>query len=134
VHIDAGSGEVHLLAAAAGLRTLIGVAADGTILALSDQGALGRPTLVSPRGRVTELADPASRDERRNVAILGNESRAYAGGRTVIVDRSEHGFDVFLLAGGQRRDLTSCGDDACGQPALSSDSRRLVYIRSGSTR
>ena len=130
VHIDAATGEVRLLAAAAGLRKLIGVAPDGTILALSNQGPLGRPTLISPRGEVTVLAEPASQDDRRKVAILNNESRAYAGGRSLIVDRSEHGFDVFLLADGHRRDLTACGEDDCGQPALSSDNRRLVYIRS----
>jgi hypothetical protein len=134
VRIDGATGQARTIASDVHLRKLIGVAPDGTILALADEGALGRPALVSPSGEVSLSAAPDSRKERRDVAILNNESRAYVGDRGLIVDRSDHGFDVFLMTAGGRRNLTNCGTDACGQPALSNDGRQVVYIRSVAAR
>jgi hypothetical protein len=129
VRIDVATGQTRTIASDAHLRKLIGVAPDGTILALADEGALGRPALVSPSGEISVPAAPDSREERRDVAILNNESRAYSGNRGLIVDRSDQGFDVFLLTPGGRQNLTDCGTDVCGQPALSNDGRQAAYIR-----
>jgi len=134
VRIDVATGQARMIASDVHLRKLIGVAPDGTILALADEGALGQPALVSPSGEVRLYAAPDSRKERRDVAILNNESRAYAGDRGLIVDRSDHGFDVYLMTTGGRQNLTDCGTDACGQPALSNDGRQVVYIRGAAAR
>ena len=129
VRLDIATGQVGTLASDTRLRKLVGVAADGTILAVLEEGALGRPVMVSSAGTMSVMPAPETREERRNVALLSDESRAYSGDRTLVVDRSEHGFDVYLITSGGRRNITTCGEDACGQPALSNDGKSVVYIR-----
>ena len=55
-------------------------------------------------------------------------------GRELRVERSARGgrgFDVFLVSGNVARNLSDCGDDTCGQPSLSPQSQRALYIRAG---
>jgi hypothetical protein len=128
VRIDAASGATTSLADGPPLRKLVGVAADGTVLAVADGGPLGRPALIEADGKVVLLPEPAEREQRRDLGVLLSESRLYDGGRRLTVDRTpgtRGGFDVYLNG----QNLSRCGGDACGQPALSPDGRHVVFIR-----
>lgn len=121
---------------AGALRKLVGVAPDGTLLAILDEGRLGRPALITPEGDLTALPQPETRDEKRHLAILLGESRAYTGDRQLVVDRATvaalhrpKGFDVYLVTPDGRRNLSECGSDPCGQPSMSLAGDRVLYIR-----
>jgi len=78
------------------------------------------------------LPQPETDQERARVSMLLQENLAYAKGRQLIVRRSERGgrgYDVSLAAGDSVKNLSDCGDDACGQPSLSPDGRYVLYIR-----
>jgi hypothetical protein len=129
VRFDIASQQLQVVASDVHVKTLIGIA-DGILLAILAEGPLGRLAMISPAGQISALPAPKTEEELRTVAFLGNESRVYAGGRGLIVDRSDQGFDVFLVTGDDRRDVSNCGKDACGQPAMSDDAKQIVYIRS----
>lgn len=114
---------------------LIAVTAAGEVLALLDEGELGRLATISPSGTMNRLPAAKNREDRRRMAALASESRAYSGGIVLDLRRasgSQTGFDVFLVKDGSAADLTSCGDARCGQPSLSPDRDRLLYVRDDS--
>jgi hypothetical protein len=128
VRIDAATGTASPLPAGPPLRKLVGATPDGTVLAIAVDGPFGRPALIASDGKIALLPAPEDEAQRRHLAVLLSESRVYDGGRRLTVDRSSRsrrGFDVFL----DGRNVSDCGSDACGQPALSADGRRVVFIR-----
>ena len=136
VRLDPGAGDPIPLGPSGGIEKLVGVAADGTILAILREGRPGRPALIAPDGSVTALPLPETPDEKRNIAILLSENRAFSGDRRLVVDRAENvpdprrrGFDVYLVSDGVRRNLSQCGSDSCGQPSMSPAGDRVLYIR-----
>ena len=111
---------------------LMGVGPDGVVLGFMAGRPRAHPALATASGELRLLPQPETPDELRNVSLLLQENRTYADGRELRVERSTRGgrgFDVFLVAGGMVRNLSDCGDDACGQPSLSPDGQRALYIR-----
>jgi hypothetical protein len=90
-------------------------------------------------GRVTPLPyDAASDEQRRMVARIRSDERQYG---TTGVDtnagsgrgssRSLRGTDVYVRSGAaSARNVSTCDGASCGQPALSPDGRRVVFIKS----
>ena len=88
--------------------------------------------MLSPAGRLTVLPQPETAEERQQVSQLLQENRAYGDGTDLLVRRSARGgqgFDVVLVTRGEERNLSDCGDAACGQPSLSSDHQQVLYVR-----
>jgi hypothetical protein len=132
VNISSDGSETNV-GAAAEWRKLIGVAPDGTVLGFVTGRPRVQPAMLTANGEILLLSQPESDDEREQVAKLLQENRAYADGRQLIVERSQRGgrgYDVYLIAAdGSKKNLSDCGDDACGQPSRSSDGRYALYIR-----
>jgi len=109
---------------------LVGAAPDGTLLGITVD-AEGSPQLTAllPDGSVR--VQPPGTGDPVQLATLLQESRSYADGRTLQVDRpaSGQGFDVFLTVAGETRNVSECRGDACGQPSLSADGKRVLFIR-----
>jgi hypothetical protein len=113
-------------------RKLVGVTPKGAALGFVAGTPRAHPALMSPDGRLSTLPQPSTDEERRKVSLLLQENRAYADGRELLVKRSARGgrgFDVYLVSGATERNLSDCGDAACGQPSLSPDGQRVLYIR-----
>jgi hypothetical protein len=109
---------------------LLGVTEDGTLLGIvhdSDNGI--RAATLASDGSLS--VDGAADTTGSQIGFLMQESRSYAQNRAVFVERAENGrgFDVYFKLGDKRYNVSDCGDDSCGQPTLSSDLRRIVYIR-----
>ncbi len=85
----------------------------------------------SAAGELQVASSSLSPEEKTQVAHLMQEARSYTGGIALVVDRSERGgrgFDVFLRTDDDSYNLSDCGDDSCGQPSLSADRRRVLFI------
>lgn len=111
---------------------LIAALDNGRILALLNEGPLGRLAVVSRDGKLERLPVPVSAEDKARVVALASESRAYVGGTAIEVRRapgSDTGFDVFLVRTYSGSNLTACGDSRCGQPDWSAELDRLLYIR-----
>lgn len=109
---------------------LVGVVPDGTLLGITVD-AEGAPRLATLLPDGTLKSQPADTRDQVLLATLLQESRSYTGGRTLQVDRpvSGQGFDVFLTVAGETHNVSECRGDACGQPSLSADGKRVVFIR-----
>lgn len=112
---------------------LIGVGSDGTVLGLLTAPPFGRPAMFS-KGALEVGPAPATPELRRQHGVLIQESREYDGGRQLRVARSERGgrgFDVYYYSTVRlgRVNVSDCGDDQCGQPSLSPDGSKILFIR-----
>lgn len=115
---------------------LIAVLDKGQVLALLNEGPVGRLALISRNGSLARLPEPVSPEDKARVAALASEGRAYAGGISVEVRRaagSDTGFDVFLVGANSALNLTACGHSRCGQPDWSPARDRLLYVRQDET-
>jgi hypothetical protein len=113
-------------------RKLIGVAPDNTILGLVQDSTGARPALLTRAGELSILPPGTTDEDRNRVSLLLQEDRPYGADRRLVVARSERGgrgFDVYDITGRDRLNASDCGDDACGQPSLSLDQSRVLYIR-----
>jgi len=111
---------------------LFGVTGEGDILGMIYDGNESKLATLHADGKIMLSPAPQSDEERRRTSILEQESRAYAGNRSLYVDRSTRGgrgFDVFFKRGEDIFNLSDCGDDRCGQPSFSPDFRRVLYVR-----
>jgi hypothetical protein len=132
VRIAAADGTETPLGQEVGWRTLLGVQPDGTVLGFVVGRPRVHPTLLAPDGTRTVLPQPVRDDEQSRAAVLLQEDRDYENGRRLQVRRSERGglgFDVWLLDDGHWRNLTDCGNAACGEPSLTPDGRSVLYVR-----
>jgi hypothetical protein len=132
VHIDVSDGKETPVGAPADWRNLLGVLPDGAIIGLIDGDPFPRPALLSQDGGRTDLPVPASDEDRKQIAVLLQETRLYADGSRLEVRDSERGGrgrDVFLIDGAHEKNLSDCGDDLCGQPARSMDGTMFYYVR-----
>jgi hypothetical protein len=113
-------------------RKLVGVDAAGNVLGFVAGRPRAEPALITQKGELLVLPQPETEQEKARVSILLQENLDYANGRQVVVTRSERGgrgYDVNLVTGDSVKNLSDCGDDACGQPSLSPDGRYVLYIR-----
>jgi hypothetical protein len=111
---------------------LFGVTEDGDIMGMISEKGEAVPAILHTDGTTTLTPPPKSDEERERSSLLEQESRAYAGKRSLYVERSTRGgrgFDVFLKVGDEITNLSDCGDDRCGQPSLSPDFRKVLYVR-----
>jgi hypothetical protein len=132
VEISLPDGRETKLGPKTAWRKLIGVAPDNTILGLIQDSDGARPALLSRSGELSVLPPGTTAEERSRVSLLLQEDRPYSEDRRLVVARSERGgrgFDVYYIAGHERLNVSDCGDDACGQPSLSADQARVLYVR-----
>ncbi len=111
---------------------LFGVTEQGDVLGMVYVEGENILATLHMNGKITQSPAPKSDEEQKLKAILEQENRAYAGNRSLYVERSTRGgrgFDVFLKRGKEVVNLSDCGDDACGQPSFSPDFRRVLYVR-----
>jgi hypothetical protein len=111
---------------------LLGATEHGDVLGMIREKGENMLAVLQADGTITVSSTPASDEEQRCKSMLEQENRAYSGGRTLYVERSTRGgrgFDVFLKNGDEVTNLSDCGDDRCGQPSLSPDFRRVLYVR-----
>jgi hypothetical protein len=132
VRIAIGDGSETPVGAPAEWRTLLGVAPDGTVLAVVESDPWPRQAMLGPDGHRIELPPPEEDDERKLIGLLLQNARSYADGVRLEVRDSEHGGrgrDVFLIDGARQRNLSNCGDDLCVQPSRSPDGNYVLFIR-----
>jgi hypothetical protein len=111
---------------------LLGVAKDHSVWGLVYDGSDTRPATRSGDGHVEIIQASLSEEEQMRLSLLLQESRSYAGGRSLFSDRSlrgGRGFDIFMTSAGKVIHLSDCGDDRCGQASLSPDFKRVLFIR-----
>jgi hypothetical protein len=135
VRIEPGSAAPVTLAEDTSLTKLLGARPDGSVVGIVPEGPFGRLATGAPDGSVTLLPVPATREEKRLMAALLGESRAYRDDRKLLVDwadyedRMRRGFDVYIETAKGRVNLSRCETAACGQPSLSLQGDRVAYIR-----
>jgi hypothetical protein len=132
VRLDADGAVSAVVTESGNWRKLLGQRPDGTVLGLVRENGETRPAQIAPDGTVWIGAAAAGEEERRALARLMQDARAYEGGRTLTVDRSERGgrgFDVYLSISGITHNLSDCGDDTCQQAAMSPDGSRVLFVR-----
>lgn len=111
---------------------LFGVTEHGDVLGMIYEDDKSKLATLHADGKITLSPAPQSDEERKRKSILEQENRAYAGNRSLYVERSTRGgrgFDVFFKTGEVVVNLSDCGDDRCGHPSLSPDFRRVLYVR-----
>lgn len=137
VRIEPGDAVPVTLAEGTPLTKLLAARPDGLVIGVVPEGPFGRLATVAPDGAVALLPASATREEKRLMAALLGESRAYSDGRKLLVDRADYegqdrtrrGFDVYIETAKGRLNLSRCETAACGQPSLSLQSDRVAYIR-----
>jgi hypothetical protein len=125
--------ETPLAGSTSAWEKLIGVNADGSILGIVRDPPFGRVAILGSDGTLAVGVSPSTAEERQRQALLLQETRSYADGRSLAVRSSTRGrgVDVYIAKKGkQTTDLSDCGDDFCGQPSLSPDGTRVTWIRS----
>lgn len=132
VRLDRDGAVAAILAEGGGWRKLLGQQVDGSVLGLVRQEGETRPAEIASDGTVWVGHAPVTDEEKRALARLIQDARAYSGGETLTVDRSQRGgrgFDVYLRVAGTTYNLSDCGDDICHQGSLVPDRRRALFVR-----
>lgn len=132
VRIDARGALAGVLDEGNNWRKLLGVLEDGSVVGLVRKDLETRPAKLMADGTLRVGAAPLTDEDKKTIARLLQEARAYHGGWALVVDRSERGgrgVDVFLRSPGKTYNLSDCGDDYCGQASLTPDFRRVVFVR-----
>ena len=141
VQISIASGEPKTIATAPGVKKLIGVSGENPneILVLTDdgQGRVSAGVLSLSTGSITMLPTGTSQNDRAIVNRLNGWDRAY-GNLTLRVETTmEQGLsgprtwlDVYLISPGQpKQNISQCNEVDCGQPSLSHDGTRVVFVK-----
>lgn len=131
VRLTSHGGETVAVGPAAEWRKLVGVDQAGDVLGLLAGRPWAQPVLLTGKGELLRLPQPETEQQKTRVSMLLQEDRIYADGRQLMVTRSQRGgrgYDVNLAVNGATRNLSDCGDDACGQPSLSPDGGYVLYI------
>jgi hypothetical protein len=132
VRLTLPGGEIAPVGPEADWRKLVGVDAMGDVLGFVAGRPRAQPALMTENGRLSLLPQPETEQEKARISMLLQENYAYADGRRLLVTRSQRGgrgYDISLAADDSTKNLSDCGDDACGQPSLSPDGRYVLYIR-----
>lgn len=135
---DGPAGKVHQVV---GLAKLIGADRDDAdrILVLLERDSTALPALLSLKtGTITELAyDAQSSDDRKLLSHLKGWERVYGETRVYPKTQRRESIagtvewqDVFLKKGDDAPvNISRCEGDNCGQPSLSSDGTKAVFVR-----
>lgn len=110
---------------------LFGVTENGAVLGMVYEDGESKLAMLHANGAITLSPTPQSDEEQKRKSVLMQEGRSYSGNRSLYVERSKRGgrgYDVFFNTGGQVINLSDCGDDRCGQPSISPDFRRVLYV------
>jgi hypothetical protein len=132
VRLQLGGDSIVPVGPEANWRRLIGVDAIGNVLGFVAGRPRAQPALMTRKGGLLLLPQPETEQERERVSMLLQENLAYVKGRQLTVARSRRGgrgYDVSIVTGDAVKNLSDCGDDACGQPSLSPDGRYVLYVR-----
>jgi hypothetical protein len=132
VRLTASGDGVVQVGPEADWRKLVGVDASDDVLGFVAGRPRAYPALLTGKGELLLLPQPETEQERARVSMLLQENLAYADGSQLTVTRSQRGgrgYDVNLVTDGTVKNLSDCGDDACGQPSLSPDGKYVLYIR-----
>jgi hypothetical protein len=142
VRIPLDGGTPSPIHAVAGIDKLVAASnrdPDDVLVLLTDSNGRPTPAIVSlPGGAIFPVpVDFDSEDDIRGLAHLQGWDRDY-GDIKLRVERVRKAAlsgirewtDVFLMREGQEAvNLTNCDDVGCGQPSLSPDRRRVVFIK-----
>lgn len=110
---------------------LLGVGADGSLIGLVSGGTIGRPAVQRRTGEFVVQPEVQSAEERKRIALLTQESRRFADGYELRVDRVGRGFDIFVRnPRGGVENISNCAGARCGQPSLSTDRKMLAFVES----
>ncbi len=142
VLLVAPQGQERRLATLPGVTRLVGFVggdAERVLVLASPGGGPARAwTVALARGGITPLDyDPRSSRDQSLVERLQDERRSYPGlelyvqrVRASSLAGPEEWSDVFLARSGREPvDVSLCHPVDCGQPALSADGARVVYVR-----
>ena len=141
VRIASPNAEPEVVRKVVGVDKLIGfdpLAPADLVVLMRDEKAPVAVLSVSSPSLVRQSVDLSVLDQQRLVANLRGQNRS-VGALRVIVDKLDRESlagvvewtDVFVEDGSTaRRNLSRCEGVNCGQPALSPDRARVVYVRS----
>jgi hypothetical protein len=143
VRVPSSGGEGKRLYSIDGILKLVATSAEdaGTVLILLRGESGGRPRvglLTLRTGAVNPmLYDPASPSDLQMVEDLEAWSRTYGDRRVYVQRQSKQALsgtvewsDVFLQVGNREAvDISRCDGANCGQPSLSADGHRVVFVR-----
>ena len=111
---------------------LIGVNKDNSVLGLIMDDSKTKPAMLLNEKEQIIIESNMSDEDSYNKSVLLQETRTYADGRKLFVDRSERGgrgFDIFYKFDNNVINISDCGHDTCTQPSLSSDFNFVLYIK-----
>jgi hypothetical protein len=132
VRLTSSGGNVVPVGPETNWRRLLGVDGSGDVLGFIAGRPRAQPAVMTEKGELLLLPQPETEQEKARVSMLLQENLAFANGRQLTVTRSRRGgrgYDLNLVDGDTVKNLSDCGDDACGQPSLSQDGRYVLYIR-----
>lgn len=132
MRLTSSGGDVLPVGPEANWRRLLGVDGSGDVLGFIEGRPRAQPAVMTDKEALLILSQPEKEGERAHISMLLQENLAYDNRRELTVTRSRRGgrgYDVNLVDGDTVKNLSDCGDDACGQPSLSPDGRYVLYIR-----
>lgn len=141
VRLSVFGGETEKVVAAPSVMRLIGVSPEkpNEVLVLTEaadgRAAIGVLSLTD--GRLTMLASGTTPEERVIINRLKNWDRAYGDVKLTVEATTEQGLsgprtwsDVYVTRAGQaKQNLSWCDDIDCGQPSLSHDKTRVLFVK-----
>lgn len=130
VKLKGNGSEILIVNAEKHWIKLFGLDAQGNVLAMHYENDENYPALLQSDGKIVNVVP--SNDQQQRLAMLLQEGRTYTGNQSLYVQRSERGgrgYDVFYKKGTEVINISNCGDDKCGQPSLSPDSKKILFIR-----
>ena len=145
VRLPVAGGRPTRLYTIDGIIKLVGFSQDDSdrVLVLSDGASVDGPRvgwLSVKTGRIVPLSYAlTSNEDRRMVEHLRGWDRMYGGTRVYVDNVTTHALsgeaqstDAFVkVSGGKPINASQCDGVRCGQPSLSADGRRLVFIKAG---
>ena len=141
VRLPVFGGEPERVVTASSVTRLIGTSAEkpneALVLTEDADGRAAIGVLSLRDGRIAMLAAGTTPDERGMINRLKNWDRAYTTVKLTVETTTEHGLsgprtwsDVYVNRTGQpKENVSRCDESDCGQPSLSHDRMRVVFVK-----